>query len=52
MQEKIIKIQLTPHQKCYFKFNFKFPNKIIYAVRSKFLQINYLKFLLDNQTFT
>ena len=52
MQERFIKIQLTPISKCYLKLDFKFPSKIICAVRSKFLQINNLKFLLDNQTFT
>ena len=52
MQERFIKIQLTPISKCYLKFNFKFLNKVISAVRSKLLQINNLKFLLSDQTFT
>ena len=49
MQGKFIKIQLTAISKSYLKLNFRFPNKIIYVIRSKSLQIN--NFLLNNQTF-
>ena len=44
MQKKFIEIQLTTISKCDLKFNFQFQNKIVYAFRSKFLQINNLSF--------
>ena len=44
MQERFIKIQLTPIKKCYLKFNYQFSTKIIYAVHNKFFQINDLSF--------
>ena len=45
MQEIFIKIELTPISYCYLKFSTQFPNKIIYALRSIFLQINNLSFV-------
>ena len=50
MQERFIKIQLTDISKCCLKFNSKFPNKIIYAVRSKCLHFTeyQIKFFICN----